>query len=314
MKNNEVKVLFKYIGGKTWMKDIIRKSIKETLKNNNINTFIEPFAGGLGCFLNIYDLLIEHNVKNIILNDINKKIINFYKFVYQSPQILINEYECIEKEFIKLIPYNYIQSNNIKDKEKIKELLAEANHYFLNIRNKFNSSSHDDEKAAALFLFLQTHCFNGVYRENQKGNYNTPFNWGVKKFDKEKTEQKILKVHNIFRNFNIDFTNKSYNSICYNIENSLYYADPPYINNDDEIKENKYHKDGFNIKDQLNLIKLLSPNNFIYSNHDNSILLEEFKKYSNNIKIKRFSRKNIMSASKESRKQDKKEILVSHIK
>ena len=64
MKNNEVKVLFKYIGGKTWMKDIIRKSIKETLKNNNINTFIEPFAGGLGCFLNIYDLLIEKFQQN----------------------------------------------------------------------------------------------------------------------------------------------------------------------------------------------------------------------------------------------------------
>lgn len=314
MKNKEVKVLFKYIGGKTWLKDVIRTHIINILGKKEIDTFIEPFAGGLGCFLNVYDLLLENNIKNIILNDINKKIINFYKCVYNNPQGLINEYEKIENDFIKLIPYEYIEENNIKDKFELKKYLIKANDYFIKIRNSFNESTHDDEKSAALFLFLQTHCFNGVYRENQKGHYNTPFNWGVKKFDKEKVEHKILAVHNIFNNFNITFTNQNYASINYNLDNSLYYVDPPYINNDHEIKENKYHKDGFNIKDQINLIELLKNVNFIYSNHENTLLLKEFDKNYSNIKVEIFSRKNIMSASNESRKNDKKEILVLHIK
>lgn len=55
MKNNEVKVLFKYIGGKTWLKDVIRTHIKDIVIKKEIEVFIEPFAGGLGCFLNIYD-------------------------------------------------------------------------------------------------------------------------------------------------------------------------------------------------------------------------------------------------------------------
>lgn len=314
MKNNEAKVLFKYIGGKTWMKEIIREEITKVLKKKEIKTFIEPFAGGLGCFLNIYDLLIDYKIENIILNDINKKVINFYKCVYNNPHVLINEYEKIEKDFIKLIPYKYIEDNKIKNKEDIKKILSEANSYFLKVRKQFNLSNHNNENSAALFLFLQTHCFNGVYRENQKGEYNTPFNWGVKKFDKQKIEEKILTVHNIFKNFNITFTNETYSSINYNINDSLYYVDPPYINNEDEIKENKYHKDGFNSKDQLLLIEKLKNNNFIYSNHNHNLLIKEFGKYITKVKIKEVNRKNIMSASSESRKTDKKEMLVSHIK
>lgn len=314
MKNNEVKVLFKYIGGKTWLKDVIRTHIKDIVIKKEIEVFIEPFAGGLGCFLNIYDILLENNIKDIILNDINKKVINFYKCVYNNPMVLIKEYEKIEAEFTKLIPYDFIENNKIKDKVELKKHLEKANHYFLKIRNEFNESKHNNEKSAALFLFLQTHCFNGVYRENQKGHYNTPFNWGVKKFDRQKIENKILAVHNIFNNFNIIFTNENYINVNYDLKNALYYVDPPYINSTDEIKENKYNKDGFTLKDQLNLIERLKDTNFIYSNHENNILLEAFYKNSLTVKVEIVNRKNIMSASNESRKKDKKEILVFNTK
>lgn len=311
MKNNDAKILFKYIGGKTWLKDKIRKPLERILKNNKIEVFIEPFAGGLGCFLNIYDLLEQYKVKKIILNDINKKVINFYKSVYKNPEKLIYEYEILENDFISLVPYKYIEENKIKEKESIKILLSSANEYFIKTRKLFNSCNHDDERAAALFLFLQTHCFNGVYRENQKGEYNTPFNWGVKKFDSIKFNEKIFSVHNIFNMFDIEFLNKSYTDIDYTINHSLYYADPPYINKDGEIKENKYHQDGFNTKDQLNLIDKLSNNNFIYSNHDNELLISNFENKNKSFIYEKINRKNIMSASNESRKIDKVEILIS---
>lgn len=311
MKDN-TKVLFKYIGGKTWLKDKIRPEIEKILHANpEINTFKEPFAGGLGCFLNVYDILLNHNIKNIVLNDINKKVINFYETVAKTPSVLISEYAKIEEDYTKLVPYDNISTNKIKDKAELKVLLNEANLFYLAARKEFNQSSHDDARAAALFLFLQTHCFNGVYRENQKGEYNTPFNWGLKRFDEVKSEESIMAVHHVFSQFEMSFTNDNYKNVDFRHNQTLYYVDPPYINNKGEIQENKYHQDGFNDDDQKYLIALLEDKCFIYSNHDHPLLLSEFEKTHSGCFIQRVSRKNIMSASNESRKTDKVEILVS---
>lgn len=311
MKDN-TKVLFKYIGGKTWLKDRIRPEIEKILLSHpEITAFKEPFAGGLGCFLNVYDILLKHNIRNIMLNDINKKVINFYEVVAKSPSTLISEYATIEDAYTKLVPYNLISENKIKDKHEIKVLLNEANIFYLAARKEFNESSHNTACAAALFLFLQTHCFNGVYRENQKGEYNTPFNWGLKYFDRVKSEENIMAVHHVFTQFDMVFTNENYKNVDFSNLQTLYYVDPPYINNKGEIQENKYHQDGFNDNDQINLIKLLKDKCFIYSNHDHPLLLNEFEQSHSECFIQRVSRKNIMSASNESRKTDKMEILVS---
>lgn len=311
MKGN-TKVLFKYIGGKTWLKDKIRPEIEKILQaNTDITTFKEPFAGGLGCFLNVYDILLKHNVKNVILNDINRKVINFYYTVATSPTALIAEYSTIEEAYIKLVPYDHISDNKIKDKGEIKSLLNEANLFYLAVRREFNQSTHDTARAAAIFLFLQTHCFNGVYRENQKGEYNTPFNWGLKRFDRIKSEEGIMAVHHVFSKFEVLFTNDNYKDVDFSHSQTLYYVDPPYINNKGEIQENKYHQDGFNDNDQKRLIDLLKDKCFIYSNHDHPLLITEFEQIHPICFIQRVSRKNIMSASNESRKTDKMEILVS---
>lgn len=311
MKGN-TKVLFKYIGGKTWLKDKIRPEIEKILQaNTDITTFKEPFAGGLGCFLNVYDILLKHNVKNVILNDINRKVINFYYTVATSPTALIAEYSTIEEAYIKLVPYDHISDNKIKDKGEIKSLLNEANLFYLAVRREFNQSTHDTARAAAIFLFLQTHCFNGVYRENKKGEYNTPFNWGLKRFDRIKSEEGIMAVHHVFSKFEVLFTNDNYKDVDFSHSQTLYYVDPPYINNKGEIQENKYHQDGFNDNDQKRLIDLLKDKCFIYSNHDHPLLITEFEQIHPSCFIQRVSRKNIMSASNESRKTDKMEILVS---
>lgn len=56
MKQQSVSPLFKYIGGKSWLKDELNNTVNKVLKDNpNIDTYIEPFAGGLGAF---WELLI----------------------------------------------------------------------------------------------------------------------------------------------------------------------------------------------------------------------------------------------------------------
>ncbi len=306
MDYQKVGTIFNYIGGKTWLRDELRNAVNQVVKKNKITSYVEPFAGGLGAFLGIYDVLLENNIKNVILNDINKKIIHFYGIVNQNKECLLEEYMKIENEYVKTIPQKAFALKKTKDKEDLKKLLKNSEIYFKTIRDKFNGSENTII-SAAYFLFLQNHCFNGVYRESSKGDYNTPFNWDTKIYEEQKIDQKLSLVKEVFSHFNIQFSSGSFESLKVN-KSTLLYLDPPYINED--LIENQYNKSGFGLDKQKKLIDFIKDKKFIYSNHDHPILTEEFNKLNRKILINKISRKNIISASNESRKKDKIEILV----
>lgn len=308
MKQQSVSPLFKYIGGKSWLKDELNKTVNSVLQANpQIDTYVEPFAGGLGAFLGITDTLIKNNIKRVILNDINTKLIQFYKNVYSNSELLIKKYMEIEDAYAETVPAIFFSYDKKKDKELIKIALQPASQYFNKIRNLFNCEQ-DSIMNSAYLLFLQTHCFNGIYRENSKGGYNTPYNWDARIITEEKTREKINNVLSVFYKFDIEFSNGSYNSLDYNL-NALYYLDPPYLN-EENIIENAYHKDGFGIFEQEDLIDKVKKSCFVYSNHSSDILVAMFDKKGISVSIKEIPRKNIISASNESRKTDKIEILL----
>lgn len=308
MTTTNVRPLFKYIGGKTWMRDYLRTTVKTQLfQNPIIDTYCEPFVGGLGAFLSVYDVLINHNIKHVILNDINSKIISLYQQVSNNPARLLNDYMTLENAFSAAIPNSARARNKKTEQALLKQDLKAAEAYFKKIRAAFNTTQ-SKEDCAAHFLFLQSHCFNGVYRENSKGEYNTPFNWEPKTFTRNKIEEKIKGLQTVFSKFNITFESKSFELLQLNTH-TLYYLDPPYIN--EALVENKYNKDVFSANKQLQLIKKIDGVPFIYSNHDHVLLIDEFNKHSKPFTVQRIPRKNIISASANSRKQDKTEILVS---
>lgn len=329
--NNKISTIFKYIGGKTWLRSHLRDCLSISLNHQQFDYYVEPFSGGLGAFINVYDLLLSHKVKKIILNDINQQIIYFYKIVQHSPQSLIEQYMTIEKKFSDYLPTKEQISglHKVKDKEAIKLLLKDNNEYYQSIRTAYNNLKNtkdlfcqgnipvdqisiDQIAVCAMFLFLQNHAFNGVYRENAKGHYNTPFNWDAKTFSHLYITEKIMAVHQVFSLFDIEFSHVSYKDIDYSL-NALYYLDPPYIN-EAGLVENKYNVDAFTINDQEQLIKSISKCFFIYSNHQSDILIQFFKKYlEHNYQLQYFNRKNIMSSSVATRTNDKMEILVSYL-
>lgn len=308
MANKKIMTLFNYIGGKTWLRHQLREEISKNLIGKKITTYVEPFAGGLGAFLGVYNVLVENKINNVILNDINSKLINFYQIVKNEHENLINEYMKLELEYEKTIPLESKILYKTKDKIKLKLMLINSELFYKKIRNKFNSNQSNLESAVSL-LFLQNHCFNGIYRENLKGEYNTPFNWESKTFNEDKIREKIVTVNKVFNLFVIEFSNKSFLDLNYN-NHSFYYLDPPYIN-DINTNENKYNKDSFNLDKQKILINKIKSTSFVYSNHDNDILIKEFEYNNIPITVSKVSRKNIISASNESRKIDKIEILVS---
>lgn len=310
MKQQTVSPLFKYIGGKSWLKDELNNTVNKVLKAQpDIDTYVEPFAGGLGAFLGVADSLIKNNITKVVLNDINIKLIQFYKNVYTNSELLIEKYMEVENAYAETVPLIFFTYDKKKDKEIIKESLIPASQFFNQIRSAFNVEQ-DSIMNSAYLLFLQTHCFNGIYRENSKGGYNTPYNWDARIISEDKTREKINNVLRVFNQFEIKFTTGSYDLLDYSL-NALYYLDPPYINEDD-VMENAYHKDGFGIIQQEDLIDKMQHSSFIYSNHSNDKLIEMFKSKNINVDVKFIPRKNIISASNESRKTDKLEILVTN--
>jgi DNA adenine methylase len=298
--------LFRFVGGKTFLKNKLIEKFNLILSKKSFNRYEEWFAGGLGSFFAICEILKENNIKDVLLNDINSNLIMLYKNIYNNRiEELITQYMYIENEFHSTIPIETYNLNKIKDKEIIKLKLINARDFYKSIVNKFNISTDEFEKSY-LLIFLQNHCFNGIYRENLKGEYNTPFNWEAKKIDKDKLTKKMIDIYSCFKQFNIAFSSVDFELI--EKRDALIYLDPPYLNQD--ISENKYSKDLFGIEKQIKLINKIQDYSFIYSNHYDDRIIQKFSKF-NTLEI--INRKNTISSSNESRKNDKKEILITNL-
>ncbi len=103
------------------------------------NRYYEPFIGG-----------------DAVINDINKALIN----TYQS---------------IKTVPCEFLGEINRLDEE----MWEDGKAYFYSLREQYNDKIMKEEldlEMAALFVFLNKHCFNGLYRVNGKGLFNVPYN------------------------------------------------------------------------------------------------------------------------------------------
>jgi site-specific DNA-adenine methylase len=94
------KTLFKWIGGKKWLGSKLKTNTTDVL-NENRDTYIEPFVGGMGAFLAILPILKERGVKKFILNDLNSNVIDIYKTVKDDPKALISVFSKIELDYYK---------------------------------------------------------------------------------------------------------------------------------------------------------------------------------------------------------------------
>ncbi|MBT5492252.1 DNA adenine methylase [bacterium] len=307
--------LFKWIGGKKWLSKQLLEKTKQTIQKDK-NIYIEPFLGGMGSFLAILPELLNKNINKFILNDINPVIIHLLNEIKENPNNIIKNYKKIQEDFYKTFPKEVYSLHPTTNKDEIKILLKKSNDFFKEKKKRFNllklkenNNTKEKEELNYLFLFLMKNSFNGIYRENLKGEFNTPFNWNNKKekLDKEIT---ILEYHRLFNTIDVVFENldvfellNKYN----NYKTSFLYLDPPYANEDE--KENKYNKEHFNFDKQKELLNYLNNyENYIYSNHS----IEFFQKYFQKDQQHSFievERKNIMTSKKENRSNNVKEIL-----
>ena len=123
-------------------------------------------------------------------------------------------------------------------------------------RNKFNELKlNDDNKVtlekAALFIFLNKTCFNGLYRVNKKGEFNTPF--GKYKNPNINDSINLLRVSDILKNKEI--IQADYFDVLekYAKKNDFIFLDPPYFPISQYSDFKRYTKEQFSEQDQFKL-------------------------------------------------------------
>ena len=195
----EVKPFLKWVGGKRKLIPQLEAIFPDYIKSSEF-TYVEPFLGGGAMF---FHLITKYKIKKAYLNDLNDKLINCYLDIkYRSIKVI---------ELLKVIEKDYF---SIDDKES----------FYYDKRQEFNSIKIS-EKKSALLIFLNKTGFNGMYRENSKGEYNIPF--GKMKVNIICNEKLIKIISNIIRE--VEFSSKSFEDVLIDKKNVFYYLDPPYM-------------------------------------------------------------------------------------
>lgn len=223
------KPFVKWVGGKSQLLEDIRKALPPDLSQRDGVTYIEPFVGG-GAVL--FWILQEYpNITRAIINDINAELICTYQTIKYDVESLISELRRIQAEYLPL--------NDIARKE-----------YFLSKRKRFNEKSNSDVETAALFIFLNRTCFNGLYRVNSKGLFNVPHGrYSNPKICDEETLRADAMILQRVEILCGDFAQTG----KYASDNVLYYFDPPYRPLTETSAFTSYSKKGFNDTEQIRL-------------------------------------------------------------
>ena len=219
MSNSSVAPFVKWAGGKRQLIPQIRERMPE-----KYNDYYEPFVGGGAV---IFDLLPA----NALINDINKALINTYRTICNEPDAF-------------LIEVNRLDNDMWEDGKK----------YYYSIREHYNDKlmrSEYDVELAALFVFINKHCFNGLYRVNGKGLFNVPYN-NSRRVSVD--EDVIIATSEYLRRVTI--IDGDFEQACKNAKKGDFvFIDSPYAPLNPTSFES-YTKEGFDIESHKRLAKL----------------------------------------------------------
>lgn len=206
VNDGKARPFLKWAGGKGQLLREIEKYYP--FDDCKITKYAEPFVGG-GAVL--FDILNRYDLEDVYISDINAELINAYSIVQKCVDELLDLLSMYQSEYIPL---------EIEDRKL----------YYIKKRDRFNElkvngiEAENTEKAA-LMIFLNKTCFNGLYRVNRKGLFNVPM--GAYKNPLICDETNLRKVSEKLQNVKIvcgDYK-KSANFID---EHTFVYFDPPY--------------------------------------------------------------------------------------
>lgn len=235
--NEMVKPVLKWAGGKRQLLDELYVRFP-----TEFNHYHEPMFGGGALF---FDLEPDGGT----INDTNPRLVNFYEQVRDRPEELIEILLTFKDPEAEPDPDRRFSETNRKGKE--------IKNYYYQQRERFNNRPYGDEydelEEAALLLYLNRTCYNGLYRENSSGGFNVPIGrYANPDWVREEEIRAASSILDDTKIFNGDFE--------YVVEHAeagdLVYFDPPYEPMSPTAYFTDYSAEGFGKEDQERLLEL----------------------------------------------------------
>ena len=211
--------VLKWAGGKTQLLPEIVARLPRTYNN-----YHEPFVGSGAVF---FALAPEEST----LSDTNAHLIDLYRDIRDSTELLAVELEGLESEF-----------NGLTQD-------AKSDHYY-SCRNEFNRIRSASVRQSALMVYLNKAGFNGIYRENAKGDFNVPF--GKKRELRLPGRELLEACREVLASAQL--LHEGYGSVLNRAgKGDLVYFDPPYVPLSATSSFTAYQAKGFTLDDQERL-------------------------------------------------------------
>lgn len=224
-----MKPLIKYRGGKS-------KEIPHLIKHipKFKGKYIEPFFGGGALYFYL-------EPKKAIINDINSKLISFYKGIQSNFDLIQKELKEVEKYYLT----NRKIFEELKSKTPELRVQDDNEEFYYQIRNMFNDLIEKKYSDALLYFFINKTAYSGMIRYNSKGEFNVPYGRyaNLNTSLVTKAHSKLLENAEIY---NFDYADVFKMAK----EDDFMFLDPPYdcIFSD---YGNSEHKDGFNLENHI---------------------------------------------------------------
>jgi DNA adenine methylase len=216
-KQGTIHPFLKWPGGKRQLLPVLTEYIPK-----EFNTYFEPFVGAGA-------MLFYLQPKRAFINDINVELMNCYEVIQNNIEELIVDL----KKHINIESYYY----------SIREIDRDS---------QFHQSTTSPVARASRIIYLNKTCFNGLYRENSKGEFNAPFGHYTKpNICDEPTlraANQYLQNHSVFIS-SYDFEM----AVSFAQEGDFVYFDPPYVPVSKTSSFVSYSKGGFTDKDHIRL-------------------------------------------------------------
>lgn len=274
-----MKPVIKWVGGKTQLLKELKEIIIPALKEDSY--YYEPFCGGAALALDL-----EH--KNTILNDLNSELINMYRVIKDNPEELISELKRFQN------------SHN-----------AEFYYYIRNLDRADTLSKMSDVVKAARTIYLNKTCFNGLYRVNSKGQFNSPIGRTSSGKTPDIVQEDLIREMSKFLK-TVQFHNGDYKDCLVTAKaGDVVFFDPPYDQDESISSEGfvGYQKEGWTRKDLEELKTVCDELSIrgvkvVLTNNDTEFVRELFTGYNfREVEVKR-------SINRDGNKRKGKELII----
>ncbi len=229
----KAKPFLKWAGGKGQLLEQLDVLLPKRLSERKDLVYVEPFVGG-GAML--FHMLVRYpNIEHAVINDVNEDLVTCYQVVKSKPEGLISELRVMQNEFWAK-----------RDEQSRKAM-------YLAKRDRYNSRKAAAVETAALFIFLNRTCFNGLYRVNSKGEFNVPFGKAVKPLI---CDEETIRADSLLLG-KVEIMCGDFANVTNVLSGRVFaYFDPPYRPLTQTAAFTAYSKGGFDDSEQRRLAEL----------------------------------------------------------